>query len=66
MSRVFDELGPKLKDIRNQLNDLTIQKSGPKARMTKRGGKRSKPQAASVSLPSNDCLRGKAGRTAVK
>ncbi|KAL7538823.1 hypothetical protein ACHAXR_008814 [Thalassiosira sp. AJA248-18] len=63
MSRVFEELNPLLKCIRNNLNDLIIRKSAPKARKSS-SGKRSHAQAESATLLTKDSLGGKAGKIA--
>jgi len=64
MTPVFEELGPLLKDIRNRLNDLTIKKSAPKVRRPKSARKKIEPAPASLSLPADDSLGGKAGKIA--
>ncbi|KAL9187952.1 hypothetical protein ACHAXT_006330 [Thalassiosira profunda] len=63
MTRVFEEMSPRLKDIRNRLNDLTIHKSAPKARKPS-SRLQSQPQDAAVSLPMVDAASGKAGKVA--
>ena len=34
LSRVFEEVGPKLKEIRTQLNDLNLKKAAPKSKLS--------------------------------
>lgn len=62
LSRVLDELGPMLKDIRISLNDLTLQKSKPKVKQTNKTEKREIMQPASMRVVIDDCFGGKAGK----
>jgi len=63
MNPVLEELDPRLKDIRNQLNKLTIKNNSPKKRghTTKRTDV---SQAASTFLLPDECLAKKAGKVA--
>lgn len=60
MSKVFEELGPLLKEIRTRLNDLTLLKSDPKVRALS-CCKKGQPQAALVSFLQTEDT-GKAGK----
>ena len=63
MSRVFEELNPLLKDIRIRLHDLNLHKASPKARKPS-SKKKSQSQAASIAMPTEDYVGGKAGKIA--
>jgi len=63
MNRAFEALGPVLKKRRNQLNELSLQKSAPKLKhhIPKRSNV---PQAASQCLMLDECHIKKAGQVA--
>lgn len=63
MTPVLEQLGPKLKDIRNELNALKLRKSAPKVRKSKTTNKNGIEQS-SIPSPADDAtLGGKAGKT---
>ena len=62
MTPVFEELGPQLKVIRNQLNNLSLKKSAPKLRRGGRSKKLDKLEASPLALPPHN-LASKAGKT---
>ena len=61
LSRVFEEVGTKLKEIRTHLNDLGLEKSAPKAKYSQANRKKVS-EDSSVNDIKEDCLGGKAGR----
>ena len=63
MTPVFEELDPMLKEIRIQLNNLTLKKAAPKVRKAKKAKKKRQPAELPQALP-NDTLGGKAGKVA--
>ncbi|KAL7538523.1 hypothetical protein ACHAXR_008615 [Thalassiosira sp. AJA248-18] len=63
MTPIFEELGPLLKDIRNHLNDLTIEKSAPKVRRHK-SAKKKETKETPLTLPAEETLGSKAGKIA--
>ena len=62
MTPVFEELGPLLKGIRNQLNNLTLQKSPPKVKQRKNKVSGEASQVEPIMFP-DECNAGKAGKT---
>ena len=56
MTPVFEEIDPKLRDIRNALNALTLEKSAPKVKKSKKKKKKGNTESHQPLLPPEDIL----------